>query len=74
MIRVNLHLWSSQNAYMVPETNQIAVSFMYHTFLYLLINKPTHRYNFLLASFFRWVKETNETTNLESRLVPIMPE
>ena len=55
---------------MVTETSKTTnfdpVSFIKHVFI--LVSKPTHQYNFfVLASFFRRVKETNETTNLEVR-------
>ena len=60
-----MHMCTRGHHRMVTETSKITY-FRAH-FFFILTTKPTHRYNFLYWQvFFRWVKETNETTNLET--------
>ena len=49
------------------QNNQLLSPFLYNTFLYWLISNPIHWYNmFLLASFFRQVKDINKPTHPEA--------
>ena len=48
---------------MVTETNKTNALSLFLLHSIILVNNPIHQYNiFLLARFFRWVKETNKTT------------
>ena len=60
------HSWSSQDSDRNQQNNQLSSPFLYNTFLYWLANLLID-ITFCIGKFFRQVKETNETTNLEAR-------